>query len=645
MRRRMNQNQNQNEKRGIMEKRIIRKMQFSRFVPWCGESFYFNSILRGFMEKNIISKIQPLLLTFTLMVAAIWVSPAALQAKQMVKDIATGKMIAAPQYGGSITYAMVPRASTDADTFGTIGHSAGVMAGHALDRIGIGDWAIHREAVGDFTVANFPLDVLTGNLAKSWELPDDTTLIFKIQEGVHFHDKAPVNGREMVADDIAYNYQRMLGIGRFAGKDRAAQNWGTLGLPIESVEASDKTTLVVKLSQPSPNALKQLFDCCHMYIYAPEIIEENGNAEDWRKLVGTGAFQMTDWTEGSSMTYEKNPNYWRHDEKFPQNRLPYVDKIVAVFMGEEATKLAALRTGRIAYAGHLGVSQIQSIETIVNLQKTNPDLQIWPFSFRSETSFAININHPPFDDIRVRQALQMALDLKTMNEAYFQGFGEWVPMGLIGPSWKKANNPFETWPEEVKKTYSYDPEGAKKLLAEAGYPNGFKTVLHNNQVRWDTGYRELAAGYWAKIGVEVEINAIDNTQYANLTRPTREKSAEGLIDFVSIGADYGDLNMLMLGTSKGTYNPGAVVDPVYEPMVDAALGAPTFEEMNRLGKEADMYAIKQQWVIWGPRVPQFQINQPWLVGYNGEIQLGNCGWHNVFHRLWIDHELKEEMGH
>ena len=105
----------------------------------------------------------------------------------------------------------------------------------------------------------------------------------------------------------------------------------------------------------------------------------------------------------------------------------------------------------------------------------------------------------------------MALDLKTMNEAYFQGFGEWVPMGLIGPSWKKANNPFETWPEEVKKTYSYDPEGAKKLLAEAGYPNGFKTVLHNNQVRWDTGYRELAAGYWAKIGVEVEINAIDNT--------------------------------------------------------------------------------------------------------------------------------------
>ena len=58
-----------------------------------------------------------------------------------------------------------------------------------------------------------------------------------------------------------------------------------------------------------------------------------------------------------------------------------------------------------------------------------------------------------------------------------------------------------------------------------------------------------------------------------------------------------------------------------------------------------MYAIKQQWVIWGPRVPQFQINQPWLVGYNGEIQLGNCGWHNVLHRLWIDQELKEEMGH
>jgi peptide/nickel transport system substrate-binding protein len=628
-----------------MEIRKSRKMKFSRFVQWYGESFYLTSMVRGTMEKSRKRPIQSLLLTFILSVTLLWVGPAALHAKQMVKDIATGKMIAAPQYGGTITYAMVPRESTDTDTFGTIGHSAGVMAGHALDRIGIGDWAIHREAVGDFTVANFPLDVLTGNLAKSWELPDDTTLIFKIQEGVHFHDKAPVNGREMVADDIAYNYQRMLGIGRFAGKDRAAQNWGTLGLPIESVEASDKTTLVVKLSQPSPNALKQLFDCCHMYIYAPEIIEEDGNAEDWRKLVGTGAFQMTDWTEGSSMTYEKNPNYWRHDEKFPQNRLPYVDKIVAVFMGEEATKLAALRSGRIAYAGHLGVSQIQSIETIVNLQKTNPDLQIWPFSFRSETSFAININHPPFGDIRVRQALQMALDLKTMNEAYFQGFGEWVPMGLIGPSWKKANNPFETWPEEVKKTYSYDPEGAKKLLAEAGYPNGFKTKLETATTHpyyMNLDYTQLAVDMWSKIGVDVEIDIIEWAAYAaRVNTHTYEGMVHGLR-----GLSWSPLFAIRIAAhSDHVWNMPGVQDPVYDAMVEAAENAGSTEELMELVKKADDYYIPQQWVTWGPMRPGFVFWQPWMVGYNGEIVIGGGRFSLYLSRVWLDSDLKEAMGH
>ncbi len=112
----------------------------------------------------------------------------------------------------------------------------------------------------------------------------------------------------------------------------------------------------------------------------------------------------------------------------------------------------------------------------------------------------------------------MALDLETIHDSYHQGYGEWVPQGLVGSGMKGYNNPFETWPAEVQKTYSYDPEGAEKLLDEAGYPRGadgirFKTNLYTNRASSDTGYRELAAGYWSKIGVEVEVNAIDDTQY------------------------------------------------------------------------------------------------------------------------------------
>ena len=417
-----------------------------------------------------------------------------------------------------------------------------------------------------------------------------------------------------------------------------------MALPIASVEAPDKRTLVIKLSQPNPGALKQLLDCCHMYIYPPEVIEEHGSVTDWRNLSGSGPFMMTDLTEDTSVTFEKNPNYWRNDEKFPQNRLPYVDKVVAVMMVEDATRLAALRAGRIDYMGKLGPnSHISSLETVANLKKTNPEIRIWPYSFRSLNSFAMNVNKPPFNDVRVRQAMQMALDLETIHNSYHQGNGDWIPMGMIGPAWKGYNNPFETWPDKVKNTYSYDPEGAKKLLVEAGYPNGFKTTLNTDQAQYDTGYRELVAGYWSKIGVEVEIIGQDTAQINNLVR---ERNAEGLIDFVGIGADYGALGTVFLGAShEGSYNPGGIHDPTFETMLAAALGATDEEEQKRLAKEADMYAIKQQWFIWGPRTPNIQLSQPWLVGYNGEIGLGSCSWQIPFARLWIDQELKEEMGY
>ena len=221
-------------------------------------------------------------------------------------------------------------------------------------------------------------------------------------------------------------------------------------------------------------------------------------------MVGTGPFTITDFVEGTSITWEKNPNYWKNDEKFPQNRLPYLDKLVALIMTDSATRLAAMRSGKIDYTGHLGNTQVGEIETAVALKESNPQIEQWPFAYRSHNSFSMRVDKPPFNDIRVRQALQMALDLKTIHDSYFQGYGEWLPQGLVGSGMIGYNNPFETWPAEVQKTYSYDPEGAEKLLDEAGYPRGaddirFKTALHAIEVG-DVGYRELVAGYWSKIG-------------------------------------------------------------------------------------------------------------------------------------------------
>ena len=86
-------------------------------------------------------------------------------------------------------------------------------------------------------------------------------------------------------------------------------------------------------------------------------------------------------------------------------------------------------------------------------------------------------------------------------------------------------------------------------------------------------------------------------------------------------------------------------DPEYDAIVEAAEGATTYEEMQRLVREADMYYVKQQWAVWGPRPPLYHFNQPWLGGYNGEYTLGGGMIDTVYSRLWIDQELKESMGH
>ena len=183
------------------------------------------------------STFSAILMSLTLMVAAFGVSSSAMAAKQMVVDPGTGKMIAAPQHGGTLTYAL---ASFVNHTDSFLSHGAGLNVSPVLDRLGISDWAIDREKVANYAAPYVPFEALRGNLAESWSLPDDKTLIFKIRQGVHFHDKAQVNGRELVADDLAYNYQRLFGIGRFAGKDKAPQTFGILALPIESVETPTK---------------------------------------------------------------------------------------------------------------------------------------------------------------------------------------------------------------------------------------------------------------------------------------------------------------------------------------------------------------------------------------------------------------------
>ena len=565
---------------------------------------------------------------------------AAAAEKQYVTDPSTGKQVLKPAYGGTITVAQRPLGFDHADTW--ISHAGGVYAGAALDKLGQADWAVDRSV--NKMVTYYPESVVTDHLAESWENPDPLTYIYKIRDNVFFHDKPPVNGRQLTADDVAANYERLFGIGRFAGQEPAVHTWGTKALPFESVTATDKLTLVIKLSRPAADTHRQLFDDCHVRAYPPETFDMLGNVNN---LIGTGPFMVNEYVTGTSITWDRNPNYWKDDEKYPGNRLPYADKLVMLMMSDEATILAALRSGQIDIAGATGNVLIKSIANAVQLQKDVPGTQLFPIARRSETSLGMRMDKPPLNDIRVRHALQMALDLETVRDNYFLGFGEWQPMGSIGPAVIGYNNPFDTWPEELKKFWSYDPAGAERLLDEAGYPRGadgvrFQTSILIRGDRSDVGYMELVAGYWKEIGVEAEIEAVDTATYE---RRRQALDFDGLKDFWAVGADYGDLNST-LGQFRddSSYRAGTFSDPVFEAKYDelqAAAG--DAEEHRRLAKALDMYVIEQHPYIYGPRVATFNVAQPWIVGYNGEMAIGNCAWNGPYARMWNDSQLKAEL--
>ena len=600
--------------------------------------------------NNIASITRTVAVAVVLVLAAtgIWASPAgeeepaAAMEKEMVLDPATGKMVTAPEYGGTLTSLFHPGwESEHADMwhFRSVIHQVKLV----VERMGGGNWALPRDEFSFTSVPNLPQ--YTGKLAESWEQPDATTIVLHIRGGVKWQDRPPMNGRELVADDVVFNFSRNLGLGEFAA-DGPSPVISILGsVPIESITATDSHTVVFTLKQPMLAALYHIIGDIYGNQYPPEVIRQDGDAKDWTKLVATGPFMWTGWVEGSSLTYTKNPDYWGHDEKFPENRLPYVDELKLLIMPEEATRLAALRSGQLDFLGAFAPYAIGAATTIENLERTNPELNLFRYFNRGDNSSAFNITEPPFDDIRVRRAMQMAIDLETVADTYFKGYADPTPRAEVGTSFVGYAIPFAEWPEEVKNGYSYDPEGAEKLLDEAGYLRGadgvrFETVL--NDATWrDLGYQEIAIQYWDEIGVDVELNLVG----AELGPMMQGVTYEGMVLYPTGKSSPLPVTAVGWHASDSSYNNITGHNSAeYDAIIAAMDSAKTIEEQRLLIRDADFYLIENHLFLWGPIASQSAVAQPWILGYNGETRIGDVDSFVIFARLWIDQEMKASMG-
>ena len=572
--------------------------------------------------------------------------------KKYVTDHTTGRVVSAPEYGGTLTWAAAVFEGNP-DPWWAGGNAPNFISG-VNEKLAHANWGISRDKWNGRQYANWVPGGIKGALAESWSQPDDTTLIFNIRKGVYWDNKAPVNGRELDAYDIEWNYHRLLGLGDFTEDGPTAHKGGvTLGLIIESVTATDKWTVEFKLPRPQ---FYSLGNSLRNYYFAlpREVIEKYGDYKDWRNVVGTGPLRLTEVVEGSSITWEKNPNYWGYDEKFPQNRLPYIDEYRSLHIPDLSTRLAGLRTGKIDMMGTTGNANIYSIDDIVSLQKTNPEIDVWPSYAEGNPSFLFNQSLPLTQDPIVRQAMQMSVDRDTIAATFFKGWATYQPYGLMRqsglPGWYW---PYEDWPEDVKMGHMYDPAGAEALLDEAGYTRGadgyrFKVSFLLSS-RYDPSYTEILMGYFQAIGIDSEIVVLPSMGAA-----LRGETAEWHLLSGPYGWDVGSPVWLTTVSQNFGWDAGEprlnasswtkAKDPRMDALHLAALETVDAEELKSIFRQADEITVREHWGLGALFAPRFSVSQPWVRSFSGESHLGEAERNTVQARLWIDSELKKAMG-
>ena len=501
------------------------------------------------------------------------------------------------------------------------------------------DWTLDPSAVG-YKLLFQHNSYRKGYLAESWEFPDPSTFVVHLRKGIRWQDIPPANGREFTADDVAYHFHRLWGLNSdlIPSPDHsrvpAYKN-------LISVTAIDRSTVVFQWKAPNPELIMMslLAPNPSQVFEAHEAVEEWGDLSDWRHAIGTGPFVLKDFIPNRSATLVKNPNYWGYDERHTQNKLPYADTVKLLIIPDNNEALSLMRAGKIDLITPVSFQDAKSI------RETNPEILQFPIPFPAAVSLDPRIDRAPFSDIRVRKAMQLAIDLPTVAKDYYHGDVEPYPTALSSRNMEKGGFPYEEWPPDLKEEYTYNPKSAKKLLADAGYPNGFKTnIVADTAV--DLNLLQIVKSYFAEICIDLEIRPMDSSSWNDfvLYRHEHDQLAQRLMP--SFGYEYEPIRLLHgLQTGHPTYQ--MISDPVCDTLYPKALAANSLDEALSIYRYANEYFARQHFIISLLQPQTYALCQPWLKGFSA--QFGSLTGATVLSfylsRFWIDQDLKKSMGH
>lgn len=553
-----------------------------------------------------------------------------------------------PKYGGTLTY-LLDSEPTSFDS-GAGQTSGPTFYGLVYEKLIDADW---RRSIAWGGQTNFAVDysaaedVMAPRLAESWKMPEQGIWVLQIRRGVHWQ---PVNSeagrlmgqREMNVSDIIRNFKRMT---------------GPTSAMFRSQQAAAKAATI---EQTGPWEVTARFPVDHFIgfwwviwggtghsVLPADVAEKYGDIENWRNAVGTGPWMVAEYIPGSALTYVRNPAYWeRNPIPGPGlgDQLPYIEKVRQLIIPDMSTQLAALRTAKLdVLALTRNVIDYDQAQTVL---RYNPEIQFLRFlpqiTGRS-IAFRLDIPNQPFSDVRVRQALMMATDFEAIKRDYYRGQAE-IDVYPVTLHWKGTGVwvPLSEMPETVQALYRYNPERAKQLLKEAGYPSGIKANIVVQTFRSDIDDVAIFKDMWSKVGVELNILPREPAVYSGITRA---QSWDHML-YTSLFSHF-TITMSLSGLRGNTAQDPSRTDvaTIRDPAIEAAweginryifqVTPKAYQELKKLRP----YVMEQAFRIAMPTPYSHSFWWPWVKNYGGQGV-----YHGLFLRyIWIGQDLREQM--